>query len=577
MNIFSVLTLLGGLALFLYGMHLMGDALKKLAGGKLESILARLTDTRFKGFLLGLFVTATIQSSSAVIVMLVGFVNSGIMQLSQTTAIIMGANIGTTVTAWLLSLSGISGSTVFLRFLKPETFTPILSVIAIIFILFSKNEKRKNIATVLMGFSILMFGMKAMSSIDDTTAFSNAFMAFKNPFAGILIGTLITAVIQSSSASVGILQALSLTTPIPFSIAIPIILGQNLGAAITPLLSSIGGNKHAKRVAVSGLYIKIIGVVVVGVLFYICDAIFSFSFMSENANVFTIAVVHTAFNVFSTVILLPFCSQIEKLACMTVGGNHVENDVFSVLDDRFLSIPGFAVTKCKELVFDMAEKTRQCVLKSVDMISGFDKNVLKEISDSEKEIDKYEDKTGAYLIKISSQQLDNEDNSLVSRLLHAVGDLERISDHAVNLSRSAEEMNTKNIVFSTSAQNDIGVIKNAVREIVNLTVDSFVNEDIEKARLVEPLSRLIDNLRYKIKDNHIQRLRDGKCTAELGFVLSDMLSDFERISGHCSNVAVTLLDAESNAETHKYLRKLRKEEDEYSKNYEIFEEKYRLE
>ena len=578
MDVFSILTLIGGLALFLFGMDMMGSGLKKLAGGQLETILGKLTSTRIKGFLLGLFVTAVIQSSSATIVMVVGFVNSGIMQLSQTTGIILGANIGTTVTAWILSLTGISGGSTWLNLLKPESFTPVLAVIGVLFTLFSESDKRKNIGSILMGFSILMYGMKAMSSIDNSEVFSTALMSFSHPVMAIIIGTVLTAIIQSSSASVGILQALSLTAAIPYSLAIPIIMGQNLGAAITPILSALSGNTNAKRVAAVGLYIKLFSVVAIAVIFYILDGIFKFSFMSQTVNVVSIAIVHTAFNVISTFITLPFCKPIENLAKKTIKGKSEENDKFATLEDRFLTVPSFAVEKCRELVFDMANITRKAVLQSVDLIFDFDKTKYKEILASEGEVDRYEDKTGAYLVKIAGKQLNATDNRAVTQLLHVVGDIERISDHAVNVAKAANEMAEKNIEFSENARRDVNTISDAVREVINLTVDSFTADNYNDAKKVEPLDQVIDKLRYKIKDNHIKRLRDGGCTVEMGFVLSDLLSDFERISGHCSNIAVSLLDPDSETvETHNYFRQIKEDgENEYYSQYQNYKEKYSL-
>ena len=578
MDIFSVLTLIGGLALFLYGMDLMGSGLKKLAGGQLEVILGKLTSTRIKGFLLGLFVTAAIQSSSATIVMVVGFVNSGIMKLAQTTGIILGANIGTTVTAWILSLTGINGSSTWINLLKPESFTPVLAVIGVLFTMFSESDKRKNVGSILIGFAILMYGMKAMSSMDDTEMFSQTLMKFSNPVMAIIIGTVLTAIIQSSSASVGILQALSLTTAIPFSLAVPIIFGQNLGAAITPILSALSGNVNAKRVAAVGLYVKLFSVIAVAIVFYILNGVFDFAFMSQNVNVVTIAIVHTAFNVISTFVILPFCRPIENLAKKTIRGKEEENDKFATLDDRFLSVPSFAVEKCKALVFDMAEITRKSVLQSTNLITAFDKNEYKEILASEGEVDRYEDKTSAYLVKISGREMNTQDSRAVTQLLHVVGDIERISDHAVNIAKAAREMDEKGIVFSDSAKNDIKIITDAVRDVLNLTIDSFIADNSDKAKKVEPLDEVIDKLRYKIKDNHIKRLRDGDCTVEMGFILSDLLSNYERVSGHCSNIALSLLNPDADiVEPHKYMHHVKEDIDNgYSKRYKEYKEKYSL-
>ncbi|MBO4953609.1 MAG: Na/Pi cotransporter family protein, partial [Clostridia bacterium] len=435
MDIFSVLALIGGLALFLYGMDLMGDSLKKLAGGKLESILASLTSTRFRGFLLGLVVTAVIQSSSATTVMLVGFVNSGIMKLGQTISIIMGANIGTTVTSWLLSTADIQGTATLIKLLKPESFTPILAVIGLLMTMTAKNDKRRNTGSMLIGFAVLMFGMNAMGDavegLRDNESFTNILTMFSNnPIMGILVGTIFTAIIQSSSASVGVLQALALSCVIPYSTAIPVILGQNIGTTITPIISAISGNTESKRVAASCLYIKMIGVIVVSVAFYLIHSVVGFAFMSEAVSALEIAVIHTLFNILSTVILMPFCKLIEKLAIKTFPEKGKrEDDTFATLDDRFLSIPSFAVEKCKELVCDMARISAETYRKAASLVENFDPDVFEEIERLEGKVDKYEDKTSTYLIKIAAQQLSSKDSREVTELLHCIGDIERISDH----------------------------------------------------------------------------------------------------------------------------------------------------
>lgn len=580
--VFSILTLVGGLAVFLYGMDLMGDGLKKLAGSQLETFLRKLTSTRFKGFLLGLIVTSIIQSSGATTVMLVGFVNSGIMKLSQTISIIMGANIGTTVTAWLLSLTGIDGASFFLKLLKPESFSPILAVIGVIMIMVNSSDKQKNIGSILVGFALLIFGMQTMSSsmdgLKDSPAFTRLLVMFSNPIAGIIIGTLFTAVIQSSSASVGILQALSLSAAIPYSSAIPIILGENIGAAITPLISSLNGNVQSKRVAAACVHIKMIGVLVVSVAFYVLNAIFRFPIMDQNVNTFTIAIIHTTFNIISTIIIMPFCDRIEVLAKKTVRGEKGKRDVFSTLDERFLSMPSFAVEKCRDLVYNMLDITKGSVLGATKLIGKYDKTKAKDILETESEIDKYEDKTSAYLVKIAGKELSAADNLEVTRLLHVVGDIERISDHSVNIVNAAKELCEKNIVFSQDAIEDINIITEAVREMITITVDAFINEDYTLAKKVEPLDAVIDKLKYKIKNNHIKRLRDGDCTVEMGFILSDLLITYERVAGHCSNIAMSLLEPEIDTlETHDYLKHIKADsENEYFDNYKIYKQKYRL-
>ncbi len=582
MDIFDILTMLGGLILFLFGMNFMGDGLKKLAGGKLESILGRLTSTKTKGFILGLIVTAIIQSSSATTVMIVGFVNSGMMKLAQSIGIILGANVGTTVTAWILSLSGINGEgSIILKLLKPENFTPILALIGFLMMTVSDRTKHKNLGSIFIGFSILMFGMKTMSSID-TSAFSSLLIKFSNPIMGILIGTVITAIIQSSSASVGILQALSLTSTIPYSIAIPIILGANLGTTITPILSALNGNTSAKRVAVVCLYIKLISIIVIAVLFYILNGIFGFAFMSENVNVVTIAIVHTAFNVISTALILPFDNAIIHLAKTTVKGTSgkedEENDKFAVLEDRFLSVPSFAVENCRQIICDMVNITKDSVLNATKLLEDYNKSEFKKITESESEVDRYEDKTGAYLVKLAALSLSSHDSREVTCLLHIVGDIERISDHSVTIASAAQEMNEKNLSFSEFAKHDIKVINDAVCEIISITAKAFCENDLELAKQVEPLDGVIDMLRYKVKNNHIRRLQEGRCTVELGFILSDLLNTYERIAGHCSNVAVCMLEpTEKVVETHDYLKHVKADsESEYYEQYEDYKNKYSL-
>ena len=585
MDIFTVLALVGGLALFLYGMDLMGDSLKKLAGGKLESTLAKLTSTRIKGFLLGFIVTAIIQSSSATTVMLVGFVNSGIMKLGQTISIIMGANIGTTVTAWLLSTADIQGTAILIKLFKPESFTPILALIGFIMMIAAKDDKKKNTGSILMGFAVLMFGMQAMSGamsgLKDNEAFTQMLTVFSNPVVGILFGTIFTAIIQSSSASVGVLQALALTCNIPFSTAIPVILGQNIGTTITPIISSINANTESKRVAMSCLYIKLIGVVIVAGAFYAVNGFVGLEFMNNRAGAMDIAVVHTLFNILSTVILLPFCSLIEKLALKTIPDKKQENneqDVFATLDERFLNIPAFAVEKCKELVCDMSKISSDAFKTAISLFDNYSSDVFEKVNQMEKLVDKYEDKTSTYLVKIAETQISTKDSKIVSALLHCVGDIERISDHALNIAESAKEIYEKQITFSDKAKEDIKTMASAVEEILELSINTLVDEDLETAKHVEPLEQVIDNLKRKIKSGHISRLRQGDCTMELGFVLSDMLNDFERISDHCSNIAVCFIEiANDSFEVHEYLNQLKdSDESDFDNMYESYKQKYAL-
>lgn len=585
MDIFSVLSLVGGLVLFLYGMDLMGDSLKKLAGGKLESILARLTSTRWRGFLLGLFVTAVIQSSSATTVMLVGFVNSGIMKLGQTISIIMGANIGTTATSWLLSMADIQGTATIMKLLKPESFTPILAAIGLVMNMTAKNDKRRNISTIYLGFALLMFGMDmmsgAVSGLKDNAAFTSLLTMFSNPVMGIIVGTLFTAIIQSSSASVGVLQALSISVGIPYSTAIPVILGQNIGTTITPIISAISGNTESKRVAASCLYVKMVGVVVVGGLFYLLQYTMGFSFLNERAGAFEIAVIHTLFNILSTVILIPFCSLFEKLAIKTVKSKKAdeERDAFSTLDERFLEIPGFAVEQCKGLVFDMANIANDSFKKATALLENYDEELFEEVASLETKIDKYEDKTSTYLVKLAAKKLSEEESKMVTELLHCIGDIERISDHALNIAEVAKEVNDKSLSFSDKAQSDIDVITGAVTEILDISVTALEREDLELAKHVEPLEQVIDRLKRVIKNGHISRLRQGDCTMEMGFILSDLLTNYERISDHCSNIAVCLIEIARNSfETHEYLNQVKSGgEKEFSDMYDSYHKKYYLE
>ena len=583
MDFFSILTLTGGLALFLYGMNVMGDGLKQLSGGKLESVLGRLTSTRLKGFFLGFAVTAIIQSSSATTVMLVGFVNSGIMKLGQTISIIMGANVGTTVTAWLLSTTGINGDSFFIRLLKPSSFTPVLAAVGVVMTMAAASDKKKNIGTIMIGFAVLMFGMETMSGsmdgLKDSPFFARMLIMFSNPVMGILSGTILTAIIQSSSASVGILQALSATGVIPFSTAIPIILGQNIGTTITPILSSINGNTDSKRVAMACLYIKMIGVIIVSVIFYTLHSIMSFAFMSLYSSAFSIAVIHTLFNIFSTIVLMPFCSLIEKLTVVTVRGKSDEqSDAFHTLDERFLSMPAFAVEKCRLLVSDMAEISKNSLFDAINTVDKYDNSVDKSIVEREAEVDLYEDKTSSYLLKISARQLTQKDSREVSQLLHVIGDVERISDHAVNVLEVAREIHDKNIVFSEDAVHELGVITNAVREVVSLATEALVKQDLNIAKKVEPLEQVIDKLKYKIKNHHIKRLREGDCTIEMGFILSDLLTNYERVADHCSNIAVCLLEIDNNSfETHEYLNHVKQDgENEFFEQYDLYKKRYSI-
>lgn len=584
MDFFSILTLIGGLAMFLYGMEVMGDGLKQLSGSKLETILSKLTSTRFKGFLLGLIVTSIIQSSSATTVMLVGFVNSGIMKLSQTISIIMGANIGTTVTAWLLSLSGINGDSFFIQLLKPSSFTPVLALIGILLNLAGKDDKRKDVGSILLGFSVLMFGMETMSGsmegLKNSEQFAKMMLMFSNPVMGILVGLGLTAIIQSSSASVGILQALSMTGTINFATALPIILGANIGTTITPVISSINGNTDSKRVAAACVEIKLIGVVMAAGVFYLINVFKPFPFMNDRVGVAYIAIIHTVFNILSTIVLMPFSNQLAELAKKTVKRKTEkrQSEIFDTLDERFLSIPGFAVEKCREVVCEMADMSKNSFVESLGLMKNFDKKVAEKIHESEDTVDVYEDKTSTYLVHLAGSKLSDYDSREVTKLLHVVGDVERISDHAINVIDVAKEIHEKNIVFSEKAQKEIGTISAAVCEILELAMKALRDEDRAAAKNVEPLEQTIDKLKYDIKNNHIERLRDGQCTIEMGFVLSDFLTNCERVSDHCSNIAVCILEmAHNSLETHEYLSHVKNDgKNHFFEKYDEYRKKYKL-
>lgn len=571
MDFFGVLTLLGGLALFLYGMQLMGDGLKKVSGGRLENILETLTSNKLRGVLLGLGVTAVIQSSSATTVMVVGFVNSGIMKLTQAVGIIMGANIGTTVTSWILSLTGIQGSNFFISMLKPSSFSPILAFIGIIFLMFSKSEKKKDVSIILIGFAILMFGMEQMSGsvepLADDPNFTHILLMFSEPVLGLLAGAALTAIIQSSSASVGILQALSLTGAVSFGTAFPIIMGQNIGTCITALLSAIGTSKNAKRAAFVHFYFNLFGTIIFMILFYGINAFVHFAFLSYAANAFGIAIIHTTFNVFTTIIMFPASNLLVKMACMTVKDTEeiieVENrsivdEDLKLLDDRFLSSPSLAVEHCKKVTMHMADISRKACIASSELIKNYNKQDASLIAMMEQDVDKYEDILGAYLVKVSAKNLTERDSQTLSILLHCIGDFERMSDHAVNIMESVIEMKGKKKEFSEKAQAELNVYINAIQGILNLTLQVFLQEDTILAIQVEPFEEVIDRLNAEIKKRHIKRLRKGKCTIELGFIYTDIITSFERIADHCYNIAVSVLQSKDDSfEVHEYKENLK--------------------
>ena len=587
MSIINVLTLFGGLALFLFGMSFMGDELTKTAGSRLEKILASLTSTRFKGFLLGLAVTAVIQSSSATTVMVVGFVNSGIMNLYQASGIIIGANLGTTVTAWILSLTGISGDSSWVMLFKPETFTPVLAVIGIIFYMFLKDEKKKDIGGILLGFSVLMFGMEAMSDavapLSSVPEFTNILLRFSNPVMGLLAGLALTVVIQSSSASIGILQALSLTGAVPFSVAVPVIMGMNLGTCITAMISSIGAKPNAKRAALIHLYYNIIGVSLFMIIFYAINAFVHFPFLGDYADPAGIAIVHSLFNVAEAIVLFPMGNILVKLATISVKDTESEvgeekPKTLDLLDDRFLDTPALAVAQCKTVADDMAEKTRKDIELALSLVTSYDKKTYKKVIGLESMIDTYEDKLGSYIIRLSSKSLNNADSQKVSTILHTIGNLERMSDHARNIAESAKDMSDKGLVFSEKGFEELKVYMGALTENVQTAITAYITDDIALARRVEPLEEVIDNINEKAKKHHVKRLQKGKCTMELGIILEDLMTDFERISDHCSNLAVTQIEiAEDTYDTHEYLDTLKvSQTPEFQAAYAEFDKKYHL-
>ncbi len=587
MDFFDVLSMIGGLALFLFGMHVMSDSLAKLSGGKMERILEKLTSNKFKGVVLGAGVTAVIQSSSATTVMVVGFVNSGIMKLSQAVGIIFGANIGTTITSWILSLTGIEGSSFWVQMLKPTSFSPILAIIGAAMLLFSKKDKFKDVGTILVSFAVLMFGMDMMSDavapLKDSPAFTKFFTLFSNPVLGLLAGAILTAVIQSSSASVGILQALCSTGAIGYSSAVPIILGQNIGTCVTALISSIGASKNAKRAAFVHLYFNVIGTIVFMALFYGINAFVHFEFLDGQANELGIAIIHTVFNVLATSVLLPFSKVLEKLACLTIRDKKVavatvaKDKEFKLLDTRFLERPAFAVEQCIKTANNMAETVRKSIFIAMDLMNNYDPVKEKEVIDMEELVDQYEDELGIYLVTLSTKNLSEEDSRTVSELLHTIGDLERMSDHSLNLVEAAREMHDKNMEFSEKAKNELQIFTEAVKRIIDEATDSFINNDRGLALTVEPLEEVIDGMNSELKERHVRRLREGKCTIELGFVLSDITTNYERIADHCSNIAISVLQVkQTDLESHDYLGKLKSDDPAFKKHYGDFLRIYKL-
>ncbi len=584
MSIFNVLSLVGGLALFLYGMSVMGDGLTKASGGKLEQILEKLTKNPLMAVLLGAAVTGIIQSSSATTVMVVGFVNSGIMKLSQTVGIIMGANIGTTVTSWLLAMTSIESDNFFIKLLKPSSFSPVLAAIGIVFIMFTKNEKKHDLGQVFLGFAILMTGMSTMSAsvepLADVPAFTHILTMFSNPVLGLIAGAVLTAIVQSSSASIGILQALCVTDAISYATALPIIMGQNIGTCVTALISSIGASKNAKRAALIHLYFNVIGTVLFMVVFYGLNAVLNFSFLAETAGSSGIAVIHSCFNIAATLVLMPFGKLLEKLAILTIRDDdkiEVVSD-FQALDDRFLSNPAFAIEQSVQVTNKMCELCKTALFEAFDLIEGsYDEKAEQHIEALEQKVDNYEDKLGTYLVKLSRYELSEEDSQKISILLHSIGDLERMSDHSVELARSAKEMAEKGLAFTDTARSEMQVFSAALRDIVGRTSTVFETEDVRLAATVEPLEQVIDDLNAQIKQNHIERLKDGKCSMEMGFILADISTCYERIADHCSNLAVCQIQVHKGEyDTHEYLYGVKHKNEEFDRAKSRFSEQYRL-
>lgn len=580
MSIFDILSLFGGLAMFLYGMNIMGKGLEKLGGGKFERILAKLTSSPVKGVILGIGVTAVIQSSSATTVMVVGFVNSGIMRLHQAIGVIMGANIGTTVTSWILSLFGVEGESIFIQMLKPVNFTPILAMIGIVISFAAKSDKKKIVGDILLGFSVLMFGMNTMSAsvkpLADVPEFTNILTVFENPVLGVLAGAVLTAVIQSSSASVGILQALSVTGAISFGAAIPIIMGQNIGTCATALISCIGASKNAKRAAVVHLYFNIIGTVLFLILFYIANAIFRFSFVDGSVNAFSIAVVHSVFNILATGVLLPFNKVLEKLAKLTVKEGS-SSDAFGLLDERFLLTPPFAIQQCMTLATNLAYIAKETFELAVSCMEHYDEHLDARILENEQISDDYEDALENYLIRLSSKHLDINDSQKVSMLLHSVGDFEQVADYAVNILYVAREKHKKEFSFSEKAKSELRIMTSAVNEIIDNSICAFSDNDLKKASKSEPLADVINSMRKDLKNRHVARMQNGTCTVGLGFVFTDYISALDKVADHCQSVSSSVIQMnDPSYETHSPAHEKRKTEDGYKNVYTKYSQEYAL-
>lgn len=580
MTIFNALNLIGGLCLFLFGMNLMGQALERRAGSGLRSLLEKMTQNRLMGLLAGLGVTAVIQSSSATTVMVVGFVNSGLMTLRQSIGVIMGANIGTTVTAWILSLSGIEGSSLLVQMFKPSTFTPILALVGIILYMFCKADKKKDTGMILLGFATLMFGMEAMSSavssLRNVPQFREIFLMFSNPILGVLVGAVLTGIIQSSSASVGILQALASTGQVTYGAAIPIIMGQNIGTCVTALLSSIGTNKNARRAALVHLNFNVIGATVGIVLFYVVRAVAAPALLGQAASEWGIAVAHSIFNILCTAVLLPMGGLLEKLVLRLVPeGKQPQRE--AELDERLLATPALALERCRTLIADMASYSMESLRESLNAITAYNQKSAEHIREDEAKTDHYEDIIGSYLVKLSARKIGESDSALAAEYLRIIGDFERIADHSVNILESAEEMQQKGIAFSAAALQEYATMAGAVREVTALAYDSFVSGDVQAARQVEPLEQVIDDLKEEMRTRHIRRMQQGSCGIEAGFIWSDLLTNLERVSDHCSNIACCMIEgADHNLHRHKVLQSIRGSGEIFDREYSSYRQKYAL-
>ncbi len=579
MYILKLISLLGGLALFLFGMDVMGKALERQAGGKLQTILAKMSSNVFKGFFLGLAVTAVIQSSSATTVMVVGFVNSGIMALKQAVGVIMGANVGTTVTAWILSLTALEGESLLVQIFKPTTLAPLLGIVGIVLYMFTKSEKKQGVGTILLGFTTLMTGMSLMSDsmafLENEKWFADLMVSFTNPILAIIVGAVLTGVIQSSSASVGILQSLCSTGLVTGGVALPIILGQNIGTCVTALISTIGANRNARRAAMVHLYFNLLGVIIFAAVFYGVGAFIPWGFLTETMSEVNIAMIHTTFNVITTIIMLPLHGVLEKLATLSVPEDK-EPESTALLDERLIATPAVAIQRAQEIAADMAQTASQALDGAIGLLEKFDSKGLESVKALENKTDEYEDALGTYLVQLTGTKLSVHDNRQLNILLYTISDVERIADHAVSIGKAGEEIYKKDIAFSDAAKKELKVLSEAVQAVVKSTVTAYCGGDLENARRVEPQEQVVDSLVKEIKSRHVRRLRNGQCKVEYGFVLEDLLTSFERVADHCSNIAVEMLQvSEGKLEAHEYLTALKAGELTESAKFDERFEKYR--